>query len=161
MSARSRTAVVLLTALLIYYEIYRWVPLGRWNGQFRWPVQNDQFYPDIVIGVLLTLFTLAFLRKWRAGRWACVVLLGMWVGTHFFDWWLPYIQNSAANYSRFSFYAAHTQLLPVIGHHYPPDGGHALLDFLLYPAWFACLLTVSSRKAVSRQAVLDQPRSRS
>jgi hypothetical protein len=53
------------------------------------------------------------------------------VGVHFFDWWLPYLQSSASNYSRFSFYAPHTQILPVIGHHYP--------QMEVTPSWiFSC-----------------------
>lgn len=146
MSARNRTAAVFLFFLLLYYEVYRWLPLARWNWQFRWPVQNDQFYPDIAIGLLLALFVVTFLRSWRLGMWIAVVLLGLWVGVHFFDWWLPYIQNRASNYPRFSFYAQHTQLLPVIGNHYPPDGGHAVLDFLLFPTWLACLTAAISRR---------------
>jgi hypothetical protein len=143
----SRAAVLLLSLLLLYYEVYRWIPLGRWNWQFRWPVQNDQFYPDIVIGLLLIFLLVAFLRGWGAGIWVGVALLGLWVCIHFFDWWLPYLQSSASNYSRFSFYAPHTQIFPVIGHHYPPDGGHAVLDFLLYPTWLVCLLAaLYSRK---------------
>ena len=137
----TRTAAsALLFALLAYYEIYRWVPLGRWNWQFAFPVVNDQFYPDIVIGLLLALFLVSFLRTWQIGMWAAVVLLGLWTTVHFFDWWRPYLQNSAANYGRYSFYAPHTQLLPVIGYHYPPDAGHAVLDFILFPAWGSCLL---------------------
>jgi hypothetical protein len=147
-SRRSRTAVVLLLLLLVYYEVYRWVPLGRWNWQFRWPVENDQFYPDVVIGVLLIFFVTAFARGWRVGMWVGVAMLGLWVGVHLFDWWIPYLQNSPSNYARFSFYAAHTQVLPVIGNHYPPDGGHAVLDFLLYPAWLACLLAALRRRTV-------------
>jgi hypothetical protein len=143
---RSRTAVWLLCLLLLYYEVYRWIPLGRWNWQFRWPVQNDQFYPDIAIGLLLTFFLAAFIRPWRFGAWISVCLLGLWVCVHFFDWWLPYLHSSALNYSRFSFYATHTQILPVIGNHYPPDGGHAVLDFILYPIWLACLLASPYRR---------------
>jgi hypothetical protein len=143
----SRAAVFLLSLLLLYYEVYRWIPPGKWNWQFRWPVQNDQFYPDIVISLLLTFLLVAFLRTWRAGMWVGVALLGLWVCVHFFDWWLPYLLSSSSNYSRFSFYAPHTQILPVIGHHYPPDGGHAVLDFLLYPTWLVCLLAAPhSRK---------------
>jgi hypothetical protein len=146
MIQKSRTAGWFLSILLMYYEVYRWIPLGRWNWQFRWPVQNDQVYPDIVIGLLLMFFVVAFFRVWRPAMWVAVALLGLWVGVHFFDWWLPYVQNSASNYARFSFYAPHTQLLPVIGHHYPPDGGHALLDLLLYPTWILCLVASSSKK---------------
>jgi hypothetical protein len=142
----SRAAVFLLFLLLLYYEVYRWIPLGKWNWQFRWPVQNDQFYPDIVIGMMLTIFLVAFLRTWRAGMWVGVALLGLWACVHFVDWWLPYLQSSASNYSRFSFYAPHTQILPVIGDHYPPDGGHAVLDFFLYPTWLACLVAALYRR---------------
>ena len=60
----SRASVFLLSLLLLYYEVYRWIPLGKWNWQFRWPVQNDQFYPDIVIGLLLIFLLVAFLRTW-------------------------------------------------------------------------------------------------
>jgi hypothetical protein len=141
-----RVAITLLSLLLIYYEIFRWVPLGKWNWQFHWPVQNDQFYPDIVIGLLLIFFLLSFIRGWRVGTWACVALLGLWGGVHFFDWWWPYFHDSPATYPRFSFYAPHTQILPVIGHHYPPDGAHAVLDFLVYPTWFACLLATLRKK---------------
>lgn len=145
-SRKSRVVAALLFSLLVYYEVYRWIPLGRWNWQFRWPVQNDQFYPDVVIGFLLILFVLAFLLQWRPGMWVSVVLLGLWVAIHFFDWWLPYLHDSPSNYPRYTFYAQHTQFLPVIGHHYPPDAGHTLLDFLLYPTWACCFLAVVSRR---------------
>jgi hypothetical protein len=93
----SRAAVFLLSLLLFYYELYRWIPLGKWDWQFRWPVQNDQFCPDIVIALLLTFFLAAFLRTWRVGMWVGVALLGQWVCVHFFDWWLPYLQGSASS----------------------------------------------------------------
>ena len=142
----SRVAGWCLVLLLMYYEVYRWIPLGRWNRQFRWPVQNDQFYPDVVIGLLLMFFVVAFFRSWRPAMWFAVALLVLWVGVHFFDWWRPYMQNSASKYARYSFYASHMQILPVIDHHYPPDGGHALLDFLLYPTWVICFVVSSSKK---------------
>ncbi len=75
-STKNRTAGVLLSILLLYYEVYRWIPLRRWNWQFRWPVQNDQFYPDIMIGFLLAFFVVTFLRSWRPGMWVAVALLG-------------------------------------------------------------------------------------
>jgi hypothetical protein len=49
----NKLAVVFIALLFGYYEVYRWIPLGPWNGEFHWPVNNDQFYPDIVIGLLL------------------------------------------------------------------------------------------------------------
>lgn len=139
MTSPRQFAFIAITMLLVYYEIYRWVPLGRWNGQVHFPVSNDQFYPDIVIGALLVLFLVSFLRGWRAGMVAASLLLGLWVVAHFFDWWLPYLRDLPSNAGRYSFYASHTQLLPVIGHHFPPDGGHTVLDLLLYPTWFVAL----------------------
>ena len=103
MSTKSRIAIALLSILLMYYEVYRWIPLRRWNWQFHWPVQNDQFYPDIVIGFLLALFIFAFLRSWRPGMWVAVALLGLWGCAHFLDWWLPYMQSAASLYPRFRF----------------------------------------------------------
>lgn len=128
-----------LTVLFVYYEVYRWVPLGRWNGQSHFPVTNDQFVPDLVIGALLLWFTVSFARGSRSGMITACVLLGLWVVVHFFDWWLPYGRDLPANAGRYSFYASHTQLLPVVGHHYPPDAGHAVLDFILYPTWLLAL----------------------
>jgi hypothetical protein len=137
----SRIATAATGALSVYYTVFRWVPLGRWNWQFRWPVVNDQFYPDIVISSLLVLFVVAFHRRWIPVMWIATVLFTFWAVVHLFDWWIPYAQDSVNNYPRYSFYAPHTQVLPVIGHHYPPDGAHAVLDFLVYPTWLLALLT--------------------
>lgn len=153
MNLTNRLATLLLSLLLLYYEIYRWIPLNKWNWQFRWPVQNDQFYPDIIIGLLLIFLLVGFARKWRAAMWLSVLLLGLWSGIHFVDWWLPYLQNSPANYPRYSFYAPHTQILPVIAHHYPPDAGHAVLDFLLFPTWLACSIATLSTKSRTNKPI--------
>lgn len=142
----SRISLSKITALAtgilcVYYTVFRWVPLGRWNWQFQWPVVNDQFYPDIAISLLLVVFAMAFVRRWLAAMWIASVLLTLWAVAHLFDWWIPYAQNSVANFARYSFYATHTQILPVIGHHYPPDGGHAVLDFLVCPTCVLALVT--------------------
>src|SRR2546429_9641173 len=65
--------------------------------------------------------------------WIGTSLLALWTVVHLFDWWIPYAKNSPDNQGRFSFYSQHTQIFPVIGDHYPPDAGHAILDFLLFP----------------------------
>jgi hypothetical protein len=128
--------------LFMYYEIYRWVPLRRWNWQFAWPVNNDQFYPDIVIGVLLAWIAWAFAGMRRVSMRIGTSLLALWTVVHLFDWWIPYAKNAPGNLGRFSFYSPRTQILPVIGNHYPPDAGHAVLDFLLFPT-FALALTAT------------------
>ena len=140
MPSTRQLAVALLGALFLYYEVYRWIPLGRWNGQFHLPVTNDQFYPDLVIGALLLWFLWSFARASKPGIVTACILLTLWVVAHTFDWWIPYLRDLPQNAARFSFYASHTQLLPVVGHHYPPDAGHAILDFLLFPTWVAVLI---------------------
>jgi hypothetical protein len=133
-------AAAAVMMLFLYYETYRWVPLRRWNWQFAWPVHNDQFYPDIVIGFLLVWITWSFARKHRVSMWAGTSLLALWMVVHLFDWWIPYAKSAPQNLARYSFYSQRTQILPLIGNHYPPDAGHAILDFLLFPA-FALALT--------------------
>lgn len=141
------TALLGLVCLFLYYGIYRWIPLGQWNAQFHLPVTNDQFYPDLVIGALLLWFIWSFGSRLTAGMIAACVLLTLWVVMHAFDWWIPYMRDLPQNAARFSFYQSRTQLLPVVRHHYPPDAGHAVLDFLLYPTWLLTLFaTLISRK---------------
>ncbi len=128
-------AAAAISLLFVYYEIYRWIPLGRWNWAFAFPVQNDQFYPDIVIGVLLAWFAFSFATGRRISMAIGSALLTLWVVVHSFDWWIPYLRDLPQNAGRYSFYQPHTQILPVVGHHYPPDAGHVILDLLLFPAW--------------------------
>ncbi len=135
-------ATVALMTLFTYYEVYRWVPLRRWNWQFAWPVDNDQFYPDIAIGSLLVWIAWSFVRVRRVSMWIGTFLLALWTVVHLFDWWIPYATNAPENQGRFNFYSQRTQILPVIGDHYPPDAGHAILDFLLF-ATFALALMAS------------------
>lgn len=128
-----KLAAIWTGTLFLYYEIYRWVPLGRWNWQFAFPVTNDKFYPDIAIGILLLWCTYSFASRERVGMWTASALLSLWVVVHLNDWWIPYARSLPGNIGRYRFYQPHTQLLPVFGNHYPPDGGHALLDFILFP----------------------------
>jgi hypothetical protein len=145
-------AAISVTTLFTYYETYRWVPLGRWNWQFSWPVDNDQFYPDIVIGLLLVWIVWAFARKQRVSMWIGASLLGLWTLVHLFDWWIPYAKNAQENLGRYSFYSQRTQILPVIGNHYPPDAGHAILDFLLFPTFVLALTATIANLRMHRPA---------
>ena len=143
MTQHRQLAASLIGLLFVYYEIFRWLPLGRWNGQFSFPVTNDQFYPDLVIGALLIWFTWSFAKSRRAGMITGCILLTLWTVLHFFDWWLPYFRNLPQNVGRYSFYQPHTQILPVMGHHYPPDAGHTVLDFILYPTTIFALFSIA------------------
>jgi hypothetical protein len=83
--------------------------------------------------------------------WAASALLTLWVVIHSFDWWIPHARSLPQNIGRYHFYQQRTQLLPVFGQHYPPDGGHAVLDFILFPtclvAVFATIQHLPSRNA--------------
>jgi len=111
MPKANKLAVIFIGLLFGYYEIYRWVPLGAWNGEFYWPV------------------------KWRqrvVGMWIAVSLLMLWIGVHLFDWWIPYLHGTGSEREGFyRFYSSRTQVLPAIGRHHPPDAGHAVLDFFV------------------------------
>jgi len=135
-----RIAVVALGVLFVYYEIYRWIPMGRWNGEANWPVHNDQFYPDIVIGLLLVWMISNFWRGRRVAMWVGVGLLTLWVVVHLSDWWIPYIVGTGPERADFyRFYSSRIQLLPSFGRHRPPDGGHAVLDGFVFLALASCL----------------------
>jgi hypothetical protein len=77
-------------------------------------------------------------------------LLALWTVVHIFDWWVPYAKNAPQNLGRYTFYSKRTQILPVIGSHYPPDAGHAILDFFLFTA-FALALTATITNLRSRR----------
>ena len=144
-------AVFWLAALFFYYEIYRWVPLGAWNGEFRWPVHNDQFYADIFIGLLLLWMIRSFYKRRIAGRWVGVALLTLWLAVNLKDWWIPYAKGTGPERAGFyPFDGTHTQILPVVGNHYPPDAGHAVLGLLIFGAWIVCgLAAIRTRKKIT------------
>lgn len=129
-------AIVFIALLFGYYEVYRWTPLGPWNGEFHWPVSNDQFYPDIVIGLLLLRMISTFWQRRIVGMRTGVSLLTLWFGVHLSDWWIPYLRGTGPEREGFyRFYSSRTQILPVIANHHPPDGGHAILDLFVLSAF--------------------------
>jgi hypothetical protein len=146
-----KISVFWLAVLFLYYQIYRWAPLGAWNAEFRWPVHNDQFYADILVGVLLLWMMRSFYKRWIVGMWVSVGLLTAWLGVHVKVWWIPYAKGTGSEQASFyEFYGAHTQVLPTIGSHHPPDGAHAVLDFLLFVTWMACTLAaIRTRKKIA------------
>ena len=140
MTRLDKLASVCMGTLFLYYEVYRWVPLRKWNGQFKFPVINDQFYPDLIIGLLLLWFAWSFATRRTVGMSTAAVLLTLWVVIHLFDWWIPYARSLPQNIGRYHFYQQRTQVLPALGYHYPPDAGHAVLDFILFPTCFIAVL---------------------
>jgi len=66
--------------LFVYYEAYRWMPLGTWNGEFIRPVHNRWLYVDIVIGLLLLWMTRSFYKRRIVSMWGERCLVGLLVG---------------------------------------------------------------------------------
>jgi hypothetical protein len=133
-----KLAAACIAVLFVYYEIYRWLPLGRWNAQYSFPVNNDAFYVDIVIGILLLWFAWSSVFGQRIGMWTAAALLYAWVVLDFVSWWVPYArssfyQDNLAQAYAYTYHAAHTQILPIIGHHFPPGAGQVILDLILFP----------------------------
>jgi hypothetical protein len=159
----NKVGVVFIALLFGYYEVYRWIPLGPWNGEFRWPVSNDQFYPDIVIGLLLLWMISRFWQRRIVGMWIGVSLLTLWFGVHLSDWWIPYLRGTGPEREGFyRFYSSRTQILPVIGSHHPPDGGHAILDLFVLSAFIFGLWAafVDRRKRIRSEVPIKQVSSR-
>src|SRR5437660_12812205 len=94
-------ATVSLTTLFAYYEVYRWIPLGPWNWQFAWPVNNDQFDPDIIIGLLLAWMAWTFARMRRVSMWIPSSLSALCTFFHVFDCWIHYESNTTNNHALF------------------------------------------------------------
>ena len=83
------------------------------------------------------------------GMWIGTALLTLWIGVHLNDWWIPYARGTGVEREGFyRFYSSRTQILPVIGNHHPPDGGHAILDLLVLVAFVFCFAAAfaNSRK---------------
>lgn len=68
------------------------------------------------------------------------LLLGLWVYFHLQAWWLPYIcgVSSTAGVAFHRQFLAHTQVLPKIGNHFPPDAEHTFIDVFVFPAFALC-----------------------
>ena len=100
-------------------------------------------------GVLLLWMLSVFWRRRVVGMWIAVFLLVLWIGVHLSDWWIPYLRGTGLERRGFyRFYSSRTQILPVIGSHHPPDGGHAVLDFFVL---LALMLSCSAAFVNSRE----------
>jgi len=141
-----------LVLLFLYYTIDRWMPLGRWNGNYHWPVHNDQFWMDVFVCSALVVFIFCFRLNLRAGMIACVALLSLWVYFHLRVWWLPYFRGVSPRGIAFhEQFLAKTQIFPRYGNHIPPDAEHTFIDVFVFPAFVLCLIAtvrsfVKSRK---------------
>lgn len=131
-----------LIFLFLYYAVDRGMPLGKWNGEYHWPVHNDQFLLDLVVGVIVLGAIFSFQLNFRPGMILCTALLGLWTYFHLQTWWIPYWQgvSSPRAIAFHEQFLEHTQVLPKYGHHFPPDAEHTFIDMLVFPAFLLCLI---------------------
>lgn len=147
---RKTAAFWSVVPLFIYYNIDRWTPLGRWNGQYSWPVRNDQFYLDIFVDVVLLATMGSFWKGIRVGMVLGTGLLGLWVYFHLRTWWLPYMTgvHSPGAIVFYSQLLAHTQVLPTFRNHFAPDAEHTFIDVFVFPAFVLC--SISTIRTLAR-----------
>jgi hypothetical protein len=131
-----------LVLLFLYYQVDRWTPLGNWNGEHFWPVHNDQFSLDIIVGLVLLAALISFRANFGAGMVLGTALLGLWVYFHLQSWWLPYFRGvtSPRAIAFHEQFLAHTQVLPRFGNHFPPDAEHTFIDLFVFPAFLFCFV---------------------
>jgi len=131
-----------LILLFLYYTVDRWTPLGNWNWEHSWPVHNDQFSLDIIVGLVLLAALISFRASFRPGMILGTALLGLWVYFHLQSWWLPYFRGvtSRRAIAFHEQFLAHTQVLPRVGNHFPPDAEHTFIDLFVFPAFLFCLV---------------------
>lgn len=125
-----------LIVLFVYYEVDRWTPLGDWNGNYSWAAHNDQAVLDLVVGAALLLAIVSFKFEFKIGMVLATLALAAWAFMHLQSWWIPYYQGVYTSDS-IAFHAQflnHTQVLPKIDNHYPPDAEHSFIDLFLLVA---------------------------
>jgi phosphotransferase system glucose/maltose/N-acetylglucosamine-specific IIC component len=122
-----RIAALFLLLLSVYYEAYRWLPLGDWNGQTRWPVSNGDPYADVLVGLLLIGIAWSFAEELRGGMWLGITLLGLLAARHVPHLWAFYAPDYTAPADQLE---AHLKFVPLVGGTYNTDQGHLVLDIL-------------------------------
>ena len=116
--------------LFVYCEVYRWMPLGTWNGEFIRPVHNRWPYVDIVIGLLLLWMTRSFYKRRIVSMWVSVALLTLWLGMHLKAWWIPYANGTRPQTADlYQSYSSSRLQNAAGGTTISPDGGQTVLDF--------------------------------
>jgi len=78
-----------LILLFLYYSVDLLTPLGNWKGEPYWPVHNDQFSPDLIVGLVLLVAIFGFRANFRAGMILGTAQLGLWTHFHLETWWVP------------------------------------------------------------------------
>ena len=136
-----------LGLLFGYYALDRWLPLGAWNGNAGFPVDNPQAGLDIIVLCVLVGLFAAVRYEVLPAMIAGTALLGVWCYFHLATWWWPYVRGvESAGKLRFHEQLENNiQLLPRWGRHIPPDGEHIAIDLLVFPATALTLIATVAR----------------
>ncbi len=128
-------AITAQVALLAYFELCVFVPLGRWNEQ---PGNTTPFSSgNIILGAAVGGAQLLLLigTVWRLKPLLWFGLLGdtVWLLLHFKSLWIPYIRGASPEYATMyaRVFGRTTKLLPSFGNHLAPDAMHIFIDGLL------------------------------
>ena len=138
-------------ALVIYFEVVSWVPLGQWNYEPCCPPASDLLSRgklDLLDALGLLAFVLPVVGFWygvrRKDKWfmlAALLFYSSWLILQITSWWLPYVFGASESWKKVygRAFSASTQVLPSWGDHLPPDGMHLALQILLVVAvWSGC-----------------------
>jgi ATP-dependent helicase Lhr and Lhr-like helicase len=131
-----RWNLVVLALLFAYYGLDRFLPLGAWNGQRAFLVDNGQVALDLVVLAVLagTIVGVRFAVRPLMALGAAVLVL--WCILHLETFWIPYARGVRSLRERafHEQFLEQIQLLPRFGDHLPPDGEHLVIDLLVLPA---------------------------
>ena len=148
---RYKTAIAAQLALLIYFELCVFVPLGRWNDQTGhsagFSAGNLAMGAAIGLAQLLLLAGTIWQLKWLL--WLGLVGDGVWLLLHIQSLWMPYIVGASPQYVAMydRVFSRTTKVLPSFGAHLAPDAMHIVIDLLLAAVLTTLIIYMRSLKS--------------
>jgi len=145
-------------ALVVYFQIIVWFPLGEWNHQQGFSplvlqAANGQLQiGDIALALAFTLpvffFYLAYRKQYVWLIWMCLIGYCIWLVLQFKTWWLAYIFGASDSWYKIyrRVFSESTNLLPSFGRHLAPDAMHLVLQLLLLLVVFSLSIGVIQRR---------------
>jgi hypothetical protein len=133
---RFKAAMAAQLALLFYFELCVFVPLGDWNAQ------NGKMGPGLTAGNLVLggaiggaqlLLLIATVWRIRWLLWIGLLCDSLWLLAHIHGLWFPYFFGASPRYAEMyaRVFSNTTKLLPNSGNHLAPDAMHIFIDVFL------------------------------
>jgi hypothetical protein len=138
-----RVSFVTQIALMIYFQLVQWIPLGSWNYQPGFePLIIRAIHRQLEIRDVagVGIFALPVLLFWfaRLKRITWLVWIGLlgyaaWLALEIQTWWIAYIFGASDAWLKIyqRVFSQSTKILPSFGRHLAPDGMHLFLQLLL------------------------------